>query len=96
MTAAQPEALGRKGVGSLEVRWLLPGQLAGAVAGWFGRFPAETKVLEDVYLLDPHKPGLVGEGARGAGAGGEGLLWQSWTAGRPAAGGAWWVAPRRS
>jgi hypothetical protein len=28
------------------------------VAGWFGRFPAGTKVIEDAYLLDPHLPGL--------------------------------------
>jgi hypothetical protein len=58
MTAAQPEDLGRQGVRSLEVRWIFPGQLAGAVTGWFGRFPAETTVLEDAYLLDPHLPGL--------------------------------------
>ena len=58
MTAAQPQDLDRQGVRSLEVRWILPGQLAGAVTGWFGRFPAETTVLEDAYLLDPHLPGL--------------------------------------
>lgn len=58
MTAAQPEDLGRQGVRSLEVRWIFPGQLAGAVTGWFGRFPAETTELEDAYLLDPHLPGL--------------------------------------
>ena len=58
MTAAQPQGLDRQGVHSLEVRWILRGQLAGAVAGWFGRFPAETTALEDVYLLDPHLPGL--------------------------------------
>jgi len=58
MTAAQPESPDSKGVQSLEVRWILPGQLAGAVRGWFGRFPAETRVVEDTYLLDPHLPGL--------------------------------------
>ena len=58
MTAAQPQDLDRQGVRSLEVRWILPGQLAGAMTGWFGRFPAETTVLEDAYLLDPHLPGL--------------------------------------
>jgi hypothetical protein len=58
MTAAQPQDLDRQGVRSLEVRWILPGQLAGAMTGWFGRFPAETIVLEDAYLLDPHLPGL--------------------------------------
>jgi hypothetical protein len=58
MTAAQPRGLDRQGVCSLEVRWILRGQLAGAVAGWFGRFPAETTTLEDAYLLDPYLPGL--------------------------------------
>jgi len=58
MTAAQPGSLDRQGVRSLEVRWIFPGPLPGAVAGWFGRFPAETRVLEDVYLLDPYLPGL--------------------------------------
>src|SRR5215813_3241424 len=58
MTAAPPEGQGAGGVRSLEVRWILRGELAGVVAGWFARFPAETTVLEDVYLLDPHLPGL--------------------------------------
>ena len=42
----------------MEVRWIFPGQLAAPVTGWFGRFPAATQELEDVYLLDPHLPGL--------------------------------------
>ena len=58
MTAAQTESLSTEGVRSLEVRWIFPGELAGMVAGWFARFPAETTVLEDAYLLDPHLPGL--------------------------------------
>jgi hypothetical protein len=58
MTAVQPETLDTKGVRSLEVRWILPGELTAAAAGWFARFPAETRVVEDVYLLDPHLPGL--------------------------------------
>src|SRR5215472_8564752 len=58
MTAALPEGQRTGGVRSLEVRWILRGELAGVVAGWFARFPAETTALEDVYLLDPHLPGL--------------------------------------
>ena len=58
MTAALPQSQGPEGVWSLEVRWILPGGLADVVAGWFARFPAETTVLEDAYLLDPHLPGL--------------------------------------
>lgn len=58
MTTAWPESLDTEGVRSLEVRWIFLGKLAGAVEGWFGRFPAETRAVEDVYLLDPHLPGL--------------------------------------
>ena len=58
MTDAPPQSLGTEGACSLELRWILPGQLAAAVAGWFGRFPAETMAVEDAYLLDPHLPGL--------------------------------------
>ena len=54
----QPESLGGEGVRSLEVRWIFPGQLTTEATGWFGRFQAETKALEDSYLLDPHLPGL--------------------------------------
>jgi len=58
MTATQPEGPGSAGVRSLEVRWIFPGQLPPAVAGWFARFPAGITALEDAYLLDPHLPGL--------------------------------------
>ena len=58
MTAAQLQSLDCQGVHRLEVRWIFPGQLTGAVRGWFGRFPAETTSFEDAYLLDPHLPGL--------------------------------------
>ena len=58
MTAAAPESLYHEGVRSLEVRWICPGRLAAALAGWFARFPAEAKVVEDVYLLDPYLSGL--------------------------------------
>jgi hypothetical protein len=36
-----------------EVRWILPGQLDTAVAGWFGRFPAGMDSREDGYLIHP-------------------------------------------
>src|SRR5215470_12345049 len=51
MTAAPPEGQGAGGVRSLEVRWILRGELAGVVAGWFARFPAETTVLEAAAAL---------------------------------------------
>ena len=58
MTAVPPESLVTEGVRSLEVRWIFPGQLEAAVAGWFGRFPAGTESRQDTYLLDPQLPGL--------------------------------------
>ena len=47
-----------EGVRSLEVRWIFPGQLETAMAGWFRRFPAEMESREDTYLLDPPLRGL--------------------------------------
>jgi len=67
MTAAQPESLVTEGVRSLEVRWIFPGQLEAAVAGWFGRFPARMESREDTYLLDPLLRGLSVK-IRGGGA----------------------------
>jgi len=58
MTAAPTESLSTEGVRTLEVRWIFPGELASAVAGWFARFPVKTTVVDDAYLLDPHLPGL--------------------------------------
>jgi hypothetical protein len=58
MTAEPPESPANEAVRSLEVRWIFPGQLGTAVAGWFGRFPARTESREDIYLLDPQLPGL--------------------------------------
>jgi hypothetical protein len=58
MTAEPPESLVAEGVRSLEVRWIFPGQLAAAVAGWFGRFPAGVESRKDTYLLDPQMRGL--------------------------------------
>ena len=67
MTAEPPESLVTGAVRSLEVRWIFPGQLEAAVAGWFGRFPAATESREDIYLLDPQLPGLSVK-VRGGGA----------------------------
>jgi hypothetical protein len=58
MTADPPESPVTETVRSLEVRWIFPGRLAGAVAGWFGRFPSRTESREDTYLLDPQLRGL--------------------------------------
>ena len=58
MTAEPPGRPVAEGVRSLEVRWIFPGQLEAAVAGWFGRFPARTESREDTYLVDPRLRGL--------------------------------------
>jgi hypothetical protein len=57
MTAA-PGSSVIEGLRTLEVRWLVPGQLDAAVADWFGRFPAETDAREDTYLVSPDLRGL--------------------------------------
>ena len=67
MKAEPPDSPVAGAVRSLEVRWIFPGQLEAAVAGWFGRFPAEIEVREDAYLLDPQLPGLSVK-VRGGGA----------------------------
>ena len=67
MTAEPPASPVTEAVRSLEVRWIFPGQLEAAVAGWFGRFPARTESREDTYLLDPPLPGLSVK-VRGGGA----------------------------
>ena len=43
MTAEPPQSPVTEAVRSLEVRWIFPGQLETAVAGWFGRFPARVE-----------------------------------------------------
>ena len=58
MTAEPPGSPVAEEVRSLEVRWIFPGQLEAAVAGWFGRFPARTESREDTYLVDPQLRGL--------------------------------------
>ena len=67
MTAGPPNSPVAEAVGSLEVRWIFPGRLEAAVAGWFGRFPAGVESREDTYLLDPRLRGLSVK-VRGAGA----------------------------
>ena len=57
MTAEPPGGPVTEGVRSLEVRWIFPGQMEAAVAGWFGRFPARKESREDTYLLDPRLRG---------------------------------------
>ncbi|MGH3176209.1 MAG: hypothetical protein ACRDPF_20405, partial [Streptosporangiaceae bacterium] len=46
------------GLSTVEVRWILPGQLDAAIAGGFRRFPAETESREDAYLIFPILHGL--------------------------------------
>ena len=58
MTVESREGPVTEAVPSLEVRWIFPGQLETAVAGWFARFPARTESREDTYLLDPQLRGL--------------------------------------
>ena len=47
-----------EGLNTVEVRWILPGQLDAAIAGWFRRFPAWTESREDAYLIQPVLRGL--------------------------------------
>jgi MFS family permease len=59
--AAPPLARARPGpepMRTLEVRWILPGQLGAALAGWFTRFPARVESREDTYLVDPQLGGM--------------------------------------
>jgi len=67
MPAERPGRPVAEAVWSLEVRWIFPGQVGSAVAGWFGRFPAGTESREDIYLLDPQLRGLSVK-IRGGGA----------------------------
>jgi hypothetical protein len=67
MPAEPPQSPIAGAVRSLEVRWIFPGPLQAAVAGWFGRFPAATEAREDLYLLEPPLHGLSVK-VRGGGA----------------------------
>ena len=67
LAAEPPDSPVTEAVGSLEVRWIFPGQLQAAAAPWFERFPAGTESREDTYLLDPPLRGLSVK-IRGGGA----------------------------
>jgi hypothetical protein len=58
ITATQPEisVIDRKQ--SLEVRWILPGPPAAAMADWFARFDTSVESREDAYLPGPRWPGV--------------------------------------
>ena len=58
MTSAVPGGAFIEGLPSLEVRWIFPGQLDTAVAGWFSGSQPEAESREDAYLLDPGMGGL--------------------------------------
>jgi hypothetical protein len=58
MTNAVPGGASIEGLASLEVRWILPGQLDMAMAGWFPGSQPESESREDAYLLDPGLGGL--------------------------------------
>jgi len=47
-----------EGRSTAEVRWILPGQLDAAIAGWFERFPGGMDSREDAYLIHPVPRGL--------------------------------------
>src|ERR1700743_2591007 len=65
MTAEPPDSPVTGAIRTLEVRWIFPGRLETAVAGWFARFPATVELREDSYILDPQPRGLSVE-VRGA------------------------------
>jgi hypothetical protein len=49
---------GAGGLGTAEVRWILPGTPDAATTRWFGRYPAGMETREDAYLLHPVLRGL--------------------------------------
>jgi hypothetical protein len=67
MAAEWPDGSVAEALSSLEVRWIFPGQMGRAVAGWFARFPAGTEARQDIYLLYPQLRGLSVK-IRGGGA----------------------------
>ena len=59
VTAALQRQVVPVSASTLEVRWILPGELDPAVADWFARFPAWTETRQDSYLVRPRLPGLA-------------------------------------
>ena len=49
-TAGAHDSPGAEGIRTLELRWILPGELPDAAASWFDRFPAVVESRVDVYL----------------------------------------------
>jgi hypothetical protein len=58
MAAPTSGGSGGQGICSLEVRWILPGQLDMAVAEWFVGPTSAMESREDAYLSNPHLDGL--------------------------------------
>ena len=67
MTAETLESPVTEAVRSLEVRWIFPGQLETAVAGWFGRFSARRSHARTATCWIRSCPGLSVK-VRGGGA----------------------------
>jgi len=58
MTAASAEDPAAGPADSLEVRWIVPGQLPPAILEWFAGFPAGTETRQDAYLRQPRLRGI--------------------------------------
>ena len=58
MTAASAGDPAAGPVDSLEVRWIVPGQMPLVMLEWFARFPAGTETRRDAYLVQPRLRGL--------------------------------------
>ena len=57
MPAEPPESTVTEEGRTLEVRWIFPGRLEPALAGWFARFPAQTESREDTTCWIRSCPG---------------------------------------
>lgn len=58
MGAAPAGSLGPASADSLEVRWIIRGQLDEDIRDWFAHFPAGTEARADTYLVWPRLGGL--------------------------------------